>query len=125
MFLRSQPQVRVLFERFLVLARACGPVTVIPQKTRVALRACIRFAAVTPQRKSLRGHLLLPEPHESPCFTRIERLSPRAYVHNFRLESEDKMGQDFQHWVAEAYRAAKRKRRRAGAENAAAPQPMR
>lgn len=37
LFARSQPVVRRLYERFLEIVHESGPVTVIPQKTRIAL----------------------------------------------------------------------------------------
>jgi hypothetical protein len=109
--------VRALFERFMAFARACGPVTVIAQKTRIALQARTRFAAVTPQKRSLRGHLVLPSRQESPCFKQVETLSPRKHLHRFRLDSEEQLGEEFSRWVTRAYRAGLRKQKRRAAAN--------
>src|SRR5215204_4614480 len=40
-FADKDPRIRRLFNRFLRLVRANGPVTVIPQKTRIALMTCV------------------------------------------------------------------------------------
>lgn len=86
LFARSEPAVRDLFDRFVALAKAQGPVTVIPQKSRVALQARMRFAAVTPQRHTLAGHLIMRERHDAPCFTQVEQLG-HCYRHVFKVDS--------------------------------------
>ena len=43
-FERKEPSVRQVFDKLLGLAEQCGPVTVIPQKTRIAIQARVRFA---------------------------------------------------------------------------------
>lgn len=86
LFERSDPAVRDLFDRFVALAKEHGPVTVIPQKSRVALQARMRFAAVTPQRHALAGHLVMRERHDAACFRQIEQLGS-CYRHVFRIDS--------------------------------------
>jgi hypothetical protein len=103
LFARSQPQVRALYERFARLVAACGPVVVIPQKTRVAFQVRMRFAAVTPQGGALRGHLVLAERRPSACFQRIDSLGPRSHVHVFRIESPAAFTAEFARLVRAAY----------------------
>jgi hypothetical protein len=103
LFAKSAPVVRRLYDRFAELATGLGPVTVLPQKSRVAFQARMRFAAVTPQRSCLKGHLVLSRPVESPCFERVDSLSPRNHVHVFRLDAEDQLSPEFAAWVGEAY----------------------
>jgi hypothetical protein len=43
-FARLTPAARRAFERFVELVERCGPVTVIPQKTRIVLHVRVRFA---------------------------------------------------------------------------------
>jgi hypothetical protein len=38
LFARSQPHVRRIFDKFAKMVRACGPVHMIPQKTRVVFQ---------------------------------------------------------------------------------------
>jgi hypothetical protein len=106
-FARSQPIVRELFDRFLEAARACGPVTVIPQKTRIALQVRMRFAALMPRKDTLRGHLVLPRRVASGRFERIDSLSPRNHVHVFRLRAPDDLDASFRRLIAEAYRVGR------------------
>jgi hypothetical protein len=95
--------VRRLFDRFVAIAQRCGPVTVIPQRTRIAIQVRMRFAAFTPQKTALKGHLVLARRIESPRFERIETYSPRNHVHVFRLVSTRDLDAEFRGWIAEAY----------------------
>ncbi len=102
-FEKAEPEVRELFEWFLECARSCGELKVIPQKTRIALQARMRFAALMPQRRALKGHLVLSERHEDPCFQRVDTYSPRNHVHVFRLASMEQISELFRQRIREAY----------------------
>lgn len=104
LFARCDPDVRSLYERFREIVQECGPVKVIPQKSRIAFQVRMRFAALMPHKTFLRGHLVLAERQDSPCFEKVETFSPRNHLHAFRLESEEDLGGDFRHWVCEAYK---------------------
>jgi uncharacterized C2H2 Zn-finger protein len=103
LFARSQPIVRRLYDRFVEIVQECGPVTIIPQKTRIALQVRMRFAALMPQKDALKGHLVLARRCPSPRFARIETYSPRCYVHVFRLRSEDAFDAGFRAFIGDAY----------------------
>ena len=107
LFARSQPVVRLLYNRFLKVVRESGPVRVIPQKTRIALQVRMRFAALMPQRDALKGHLVLARRCPSQRFEKIETYSPRAHVHVFRLRSEAAFDQHFRGFIAEAYKVGR------------------
>jgi hypothetical protein len=103
LFAKSEPVVRRIYARFVALAREFGPVTEIPQKSRIALQVRMRFAAVVPQKSALKGHLVLAERHESPRFARIDTYSPRCHAHVFRLTSEDELDRSFRALIGKAY----------------------
>jgi hypothetical protein len=103
LFRRSQPQVRELYEAFARAVRACGPVTVIPQKTRIAFQVRMRFAALMPRRSWLMGHLVLAERHPASCFERVDSYSPRAHAHVFRLRSPRDLTAELRRWITAAY----------------------
>ena len=103
LFAHGQPHVRRLFEQFLTLAEGNGPVTVIPQKSRIALQVRMRFAALIPQKAALKGHLALASRHESERFIKVESYSPRNHVHVFRVVSEDEIEEELREWIAMAY----------------------
>jgi hypothetical protein len=104
LFVRSDPGVRRIFDAFLSAVREVGPVRVIPQRTRIALQVRMRFAALMPQKRALKGHLVLARPCRSRHFTRVETYSPRNHVHVFRLMSTDDLDAEFRAFMAEAYR---------------------
>ena len=103
LFTRCEPHVRALFNRLVEIAEGFGPVTVIPQKTRIVLQVRMRFAAAMPQKSALKGHLVLSRHCEHPRFTKIESLSPRSHVHAFRLQSAAELDARFLRLVGEAY----------------------
>ena len=102
-FARTEPVVRELYERVLGVVRRLGPVTVLPEKTRIAFQVRMSFAQVTTRRRWLDGHVVLARRLDHPRFRKIEVLSPRNVVHHFRLERVEEVDADFAAWMREAY----------------------
>jgi len=103
------PHAVALFRAFARLAARCGPVRVLPEKTRIAFQVRMSFAAVTLRRDSLVGHVVLARRLEHPRFTRIQRISPRNQVHCFRLRVLDEVDDEVLAWLEEAYRVGQQK----------------
>ena len=103
-FAGLSPEVRATFDRALAVVRALGPVTVLPEKTRIALHVRMSFAAFMPRKRWLNGHLVLARRVDSPRFLRIESFSPRNVLHAFRLREPDDVDAEFTTWLTEAYR---------------------
>jgi hypothetical protein len=99
----KQPVVRATFERLLEEAEKLGPVTVLPEKTRIALQVRMSFAAFVPRHRWLDGHVVLDRRLESPRFRRIETYSPRNVLHAFRLSSPEEVDGEVSGWLARAY----------------------
>ena len=99
----KQPVVRATFERLLEEAEKLGPLTVLPEKTRIALQVRMSFAAFVPRRRWLDGHVVLDGRLDSPRFRRIETYSPRNVLHAFRLSSPDEVDDEVTGWLARAY----------------------
>jgi hypothetical protein len=97
------PAVRATFERIVEVVSALGQVSVLPEKTRIALHVRMSFAAFMPRRRWLDGHLVLARRIDSPRFRRIETYSPRNILHAFRLTDPDEVDREFAGWLAEAY----------------------
>jgi hypothetical protein len=102
-FVGSAPEVRATFERIRALVETIGPVSVLPEKTRIAFHVRMSFAAFMPRRTWLDGHLVLPRRVDSPRFRRIEEFSPRNVLHAFRLTTPADVDAEFAAWLAEAY----------------------
>jgi hypothetical protein len=80
-----------------------GPVTVLPEKTRIALHVRMSFAAFMPTRNWLNGHLVLDRRIDSPRFRKVEVYSPRNVLHAFRLRSPQEVDEEFAAWLGRAY----------------------
>jgi hypothetical protein len=103
LFARSAPHVRRIFDKFAALVQACGPVSIIPQKTRVTFQVRMRFVSLYPRKASLVGGFVFAARHEHPRFYEIQTFSPRNHLHNFRLQSEEELDAEFELWIREAY----------------------
>jgi Domain of unknown function (DUF5655) len=106
-FAGTAAEVRAAFDRVLAQVSPLGPVEVLPEKTRIALHVRMSFAAFTPRRHWLGGHLVLARQVASPRFLRVQELSPRNVVHTFRLTSTADVDAEFVSWLAEAYRVGR------------------
>ncbi|HKG90929.1 MAG TPA: DUF5655 domain-containing protein [Gemmatimonadaceae bacterium] len=102
-FAGREPIVRELYERVLDVVRRLGPVTVLPEKTRIAFQVRMSFAQVTTRRRWLDGHVVLARRLEHPRLRKVEVISPRNVVHHFRLERPEEVDADFAAWMREAY----------------------
>lgn len=108
-FTGSAPHVRATFDRMLEVITELGPVTVLPEKTRIALQVRMSFAAVTPRRHWLAGHLVLARRVDSPRFHSVRTFSPRNVLHAFRLRAPAEVDAEFTGWLAEAYRVGEQR----------------
>jgi hypothetical protein len=102
-FRGKDPNVRALFNAVRTAIRACGPVKVLPEKTRIAFQVRMSFAQVTPRKSWLDGHVVLARRLEHPRFRRIETFSPRNHTHHFRIVSKSEIDAEFRSWLREAY----------------------
>ena len=102
-FERRPPEVRALFDAFLAALEEVGPVTVLPQKTRIAFHVRMSFAQVTPRRDGLDGHLVLARRIEDPRFLAVETFSPRNHLHRFRITNAAEIDARMRAWIREAY----------------------
>jgi hypothetical protein len=96
-----------VFRTFVKMARRCGPVIILPEKTRIAFQVRMSFAAVSFRRDGLNGHVVLARRLENPRFTSIQTISPRNHVHCFQLRSPDELDREVMSWLREAYRVGK------------------
>ena len=97
------PEVVALFERFKALIERCGPVTVLPEKTRIAFQVRMSFAVAVPRRRWLDGHLVLARRVDDGRFRRVESYSPRNHAHLFRVHELAELDERFGELIAEAY----------------------
>lgn len=108
-FAGKAPHVREIFDQIVTVVARLGPVDVLAEKSRIALHVRMSFAAFTPRARWLDGHLVLARRLDSPRFRRIEVFSPRNVLHAFRLTTPDEVDEEFEGWLAEAYRVGEQR----------------
>ncbi len=106
------PGIKLLFGHLLEEIRACGPVTVLPEKTRIAFHGRMVFMAVAVQKTALHGHLVLAEKRRHPRFHRVDAQAPRNHVHHFRLTASDEIDAEFVNSIRAAYAVGQHRPRR-------------
>ena len=102
-FRGRDPSMYLLYRELLARVRRCGPVTVLPEKTRIAFQVRMSFMAVAPRQMHLIGHFVFARRVPSPRFQKIDTISPRNHVHHFCLERPDELDSEFDAWIREAY----------------------
>lgn len=107
-FAGVDPAVRRSFDAFLAAVERCGPVVVIPQKSRIAIQARVRFAGCMVRKRWLLAHLWLTREAEHPRLRRVDTFGPRAIVHTFRLQRPEDLDEALERLVREAYRVGLR-----------------
>jgi hypothetical protein len=108
-FIGTSEKVRELYEALSAMIKKCGPVKVLPEKTRIAFQVRMSFIAVQVRRDYLIGHFVLARRLDHPRFTRVETFSPRNHLHAFRLNSLAELDHEFAAWVREAYAVGQQK----------------
>jgi hypothetical protein len=111
LFANSEPHVWRVFQRFVKEVRRIGPVSVIPQKSRVVFMTRIRFAGGTPRKTYFAGRFLLNRRIDSPRFTRVLQYGPRSFDYHLRMDSERVFDAELRGWLRKAYRIGRQERK--------------
>lgn len=107
-FTNKEPQVRALFDAWLRFVKTHGgPMTVVPQKTRICFMVRVRFAGAVTRKRWVEGYLWLKRRVEKPLFHRIETLLPHGYFHHFKLTDVAQLDDELVGLVGEAYAIGK------------------
>lgn len=108
-FTGKSGHVRELFDELAAMIKKCGPVKVLPEKSRIAFQVRMSFIAVQVRRNYLIGHFVFARRVEHPRFTRVETFSPRNHLHAFRVNSLADLDNEFAAWIREAYAVGEQK----------------
>ena len=98
------------FRAWAALARACGPVTVYAQKSRIVIQARVRFAGAIVRADYLDATLWLKRPAQHPRLRRTESFGALGYGLHFRLASPADIDAALRRLMREAYELARRGR---------------
>ena len=106
----KSPHAISLYERFNALVHQCGQVKIAPAKTRIGFQVRMIFAAVNKlSDRGLLAHVVLTRRLSSPRFKRIEKMTPKCYVHHFSVRSLDDLDEEVRAWLQEAYEVGTQK----------------
>jgi hypothetical protein len=103
-FKKRPHSLKLIFNQFVTLAKACGPVTVYAQKTRIVIQARVRFAGAVVHPDWLEATLWLRRPVEHPCLRRIESLGGLGYGLHFCLRQSSDIDEALAELMREACR---------------------
>ena len=98
-----------LFHKYANMVRACGPVHMIPQKTRVVFQVRMRFAGATPRKSHLLCHFILPRKIDNGRFHKIETFNPRCHAHYLRVNEEADLDAEIARHLKQAYAVGEQK----------------
>ncbi|MCG8607323.1 DUF5655 domain-containing protein [bacterium] len=87
LFARSEPYVFELYQEFERIMKSVGPITVIPQKNRVALQVRVRFAGAAPRKSFLQCSFAFRQRREHPRFWKIIEYTPHFIGHPVRVDA--------------------------------------
>ncbi|MFQ5944455.1 MAG: DUF5655 domain-containing protein [Anaerolineales bacterium] len=93
-----------VYQRFVRAVRGCGPITLVPIKTRIGFQARITFADIMVRRHWIDCYVILSRRSNNPRFARIESLSRHSHVHHFRVSSPADIDDEVRSWLCQAYR---------------------
>jgi len=96
-------QLRAAFDRYLALAKACGPVTVYAQKTRIVFQTRVRFAGAVVRQRWVDASMWLKRRVRHPRLHRTESLGRLGYGVHFRLEHRGDVDEALAKLMREAY----------------------
>ena len=106
-FKGKAPALRAAFRRWVQIARACGPVTVYAQQTRIVIQARVRFAGAVVRATYLDAGLWLRRRIKHPRLQRIENFGRLGYGIHFRLNGPADIDDRMIGFMREAYASAR------------------
>lgn len=109
LFANSDPCVFKLFKKFEKMMRACGPLRMIPQKTRVVFQVRVRFGGCYPRKNYLLCSLALARTMQHPRIHEITKYARHFIGHMFRIRALDELDDEIQAWMRESYEAGGQK----------------
>jgi Domain of unknown function (DUF5655) len=95
---------RALFHRFVDIVAACGEYTTSVAKTTITFKGPRRgFAGARPNGDRLEGYFDVTYRVDDPRIRRVGPYQKDLFVHHYRVDSLEKMDDEFVRWIADAY----------------------
>jgi hypothetical protein len=107
---KANPRTVDLYMQFKALIESCGPIIVVPAKTRIGFQVRMIFAAVNQFKgNGFDAHVVLARRLENPRFRKIETVSARNHVHHFTVTRKEDIDAEMLEWIKEAYAVGEQK----------------
>ena len=99
----KQPNVGETFETIVGAAKACGPLEVYAQKTRIVLQNRVRFGSVITRKKHLILGLWLTHRVDHPLVARYEEIGNAGHYPYFEIREPAQVDDKLRALIQEAY----------------------
>jgi hypothetical protein len=109
LFARSEPHVIQIFDRLADMVQAYGPVTIVPQKTRVVFQVRVRFLGCVPRKSYLLCNFEFAQRRPHPRFRKIVTYYPHWHGHELRVDSVQELDDQVAEWIRESYAVGEQK----------------
>jgi hypothetical protein len=104
LFAKSEPNVIRLFFHLKKMIEKCGPVKMIPQKTRVVFMVRVRFAGVIPRKYYLLCNFALAGRIENKRFLKVTSYSKYFHGYQIKIENKKDLNIQLQKWLYQSYK---------------------
>ena len=104
LFAKCDPLVWKLYQKYLKMARRCGPVALSVRTDSVIFRVRVRYAGCIPRRDCLLCHFALRAPIAAPRIFKIESYTPRWHRHYVRVSALRELDAAIERWLRASYR---------------------
>jgi hypothetical protein len=103
-FKGKDKRIRSLFDAWLAFVRKySGPVTVIPQKSRISFQARVRFSGAVVRKGWVECGFWLKRPIQDVRFSKVEKIPPHNYIYYFKLTDPAQLDHQMKNYIKEAY----------------------
>ena len=103
LFAHSEPNVIQAFRKLAAMVRECGPVTVVPQKTRVVFQLRVRSLGCVPRRSYLLCTFEFTRRKPHPRFRKVTTYARLWHGHELRVDSREELDGEVRGWIRESY----------------------
>ncbi len=104
LFAKCEPVVWKLYQKYLKMARKCGPVALSVRTDAIVFRARVRYAGCKPRKSYLLCTFSLRQPITHSRIEKLESYGPRWHAHFFRVSRLDELDATVQRWLRASYR---------------------
>jgi hypothetical protein len=100
---KASVEVRAIYDALIAALEELGPYQAVPTKTGINIMVRTSLGGMTIHRTYVNLGLVFTRRIESPRVGMMLQLSPRSFVHRFRVNAASEVDTELRGWMAEAY----------------------